>query len=69
MRFGDRIIYDSGLPQDAKVDSIIWEGEWRWPVANSLALLMVKPFLPGGHPPWVGKMQCDGFQQGMGFSR
>ena len=44
--FDDRIIYDSGLPRHARVSSIIRNGQWAWPVANSLDLLILKQFIP-----------------------
>ena len=40
--FGERIIYDSGLPRHARVASIIQDGRWHWPVANSPNLLVLK---------------------------
>ena len=41
---GDRVIYDSGLPRTAKVQDILSHGTWRWPIANSPDLLMLKEF-------------------------
>ncbi|KAL7254042.1 hypothetical protein ACSBR1_008397 [Camellia fascicularis] len=33
--FGDRIIYDSGLHEEAKVSSIVNGDSWNWPFPNS----------------------------------
>ena len=43
---GDRVIYDSGLQRHAKVATIIRNGEWRWPLANSNELLTLKEAIP-----------------------
>ncbi|XP_031287101.1 uncharacterized protein LOC116145801 [Pistacia vera] len=41
-RYGSRIVYDSGLQHLAKVCEI-WDGtRWRWPMANSWALVDMK---------------------------
>ena len=40
--FEERIIYDSMLPRNAKVSSIIHNGTWRWPPTNSPDLLTLK---------------------------
>ena len=40
--FGNDIVYESGLPRNAKVLSIIQNGQWLWPVANSPDLLILK---------------------------
>ena len=39
---GERVIYDAGLPRNATVSTIIHEGSWRWPLANSTELLILK---------------------------
>ena len=44
--FEDRVIYDSGLSRYARVSSIIQNGAWRWPVANSPDLLILKESIP-----------------------
>ena len=41
-RFGNRIIYDSGMGKNAKVKELIENGEWKWPVANSHDMMEVK---------------------------
>lgn len=41
-RFGERIIYDSGLGKRAKVSDIVNGRDWKWPVANSRDLMEVK---------------------------
>ena len=43
---GERVIYDSGLQRHAKVATIIRNGEWRWPLANSNELLTLKESIP-----------------------
>ena len=43
---GERVIYDSGLQCHAKVATIIRDGEWRWPLANSTELLTLKESIP-----------------------
>ena len=43
---GDRVIYDSALPRDARVATIIRDGQWHWPVANSIELLTLKEAIP-----------------------
>jgi hypothetical protein len=45
-RFGERIIYDSGLGRYAKVDSVVEGKEWKWPVAESMEWLDVKRATP-----------------------
>ena len=51
---GDRVIYDAGLPRNAKLASIINEHCWQWPIANSTDLLALKVetlslfFIPSG---------------------
>ena len=37
--FGEWIIYDSGLPKHTRESSIIHDGQWLWPLANSPDLL------------------------------
>ena len=44
--FEERIIYDSGLSRHARVSSIIQNGAWTWPVANSPDLLILKESIP-----------------------
>ena len=39
---GDRVIYDSGLSRTATVAEITLGNLWRWPVANSPELLILK---------------------------
>ncbi|GAV92872.1 zf-RVT domain-containing protein, partial [Cephalotus follicularis] len=34
-RFGERVIYDSGLPRNALISSVIREGRWEWPTTSS----------------------------------
>ena len=48
---GDRIIYDSGLRRDARVSSIIRNGSWAWPVANSPDLIVLKNSIPNQMTP------------------
>ena len=48
--FGDGLIYDSGLPRDARVATVIWDGEWHWPPANSPDLI-VKWSIPSDMHP------------------
>ena len=55
--YGDRIIYDSGLPRNATVSSIIQNGNWVWPVANSPDLLILKSSIPEAMLPRSD--QCD----------
>ena len=52
--FEARIIYDSGLPRHARVSSIIRNGQWAWPVANSPDLLILKQAIPPSLQP-----RCD----------
>ena len=44
--YGDRVIYDSGLPRYVQVSSIIAEEQWHWLIANSPDLLLLKSFIP-----------------------
>ena len=39
---GERVIYDAGLSRNATVSTIIHEGSWRWPLANSTELMALK---------------------------
>ena len=39
---GDRVIYDAGLSRTASVAEITTGNSWRWPVANSPDLLVLK---------------------------
>ena len=48
---GNRVIYDSGLHRTARVASIIREGRWSWPVANSPYLLRLKEATHHLNPP------------------
>ena len=41
-QFAERIIYDSALARHARVASIISDGQWVWPTANSPDLLILK---------------------------
>lgn len=41
-KYGNRIIYESGLGNNAKVCEIIREGKWRWLYTNSWALMEIK---------------------------
>lgn len=41
-KFGDRIIYDSGLLSDTKVKEVIHHNQWSWPTTNFLLLLEIK---------------------------
>ena len=49
--FEDRVIYVSALTKQARVDSIISNGEWRWPTANSPDLLILKQSIPASMLP------------------
>jgi hypothetical protein len=40
--FGHRIIYDSGFPLQSKLEVVIKNGEWFWPLARSDALVEVQ---------------------------
>ena len=48
---GERVIYDSALPRDARVAEIIRDGQWLWPVANSNELLTLKEAIPQNMVP------------------
>ncbi|KAH7845388.1 hypothetical protein Vadar_001417 [Vaccinium darrowii] len=41
-RFGPRIIYDSGLPRDAKVSAIIKNSKWAFPITQTIELNEVR---------------------------
>ncbi|XP_028073922.1 uncharacterized protein LOC114276328 [Camellia sinensis] len=34
-RYGQRILYDTNLPDNSKVSSIIFDGSWKWPIPSS----------------------------------
>ena len=55
--FNERVIYDSALPRWAKVASIISNGQWAWPVANSPDLLTLKQAIPDSMVPNMSR--CD----------
>jgi len=40
--YGDRVIYDAGIPSLAKVNYIINDNSWDWPIASSGALIDIK---------------------------
>lgn len=44
-KFGDIIIYDSRISKHVKVRDIIENGDWKWPLANSLNLWEVKAMM------------------------
>ena len=48
---GDRVIYDAGLPCNARVSAIIRDSNWHWPLANSSKLLTLKEATQGIPPP------------------
>ena len=52
-QFEERVIYDSALPRQAKVSSIITNGQWVWPIANSPDLLILKQAIPHTMVPRV----------------
>ena len=52
--YGNIIIYDSGLLREARVSTIIQNGNWAWPVANSPDLLILKQSIPAALSP-----RCD----------
>jgi hypothetical protein len=41
-KFGFRVVYDSGLSMDAKLSSIILNGDWYWLGARSKALVDIQ---------------------------
>ena len=40
--YGERIIYDSAIHSNAHVSTVIHNGEWNWPIANSADLMTIK---------------------------
>ena len=54
-QFEERVIYDSALLRQAKVASIITNGRWMWPIANSPDLLILKQAIPFTMVPDVSK--------------
>jgi hypothetical protein len=44
-KFGCRVVYDLGLSMDAKLSSIILNGDWYWPGARSEALVDIQCLL------------------------
>ena len=48
---GNRVIYDSGLSRDTRVQAIIHGNRWQWPVANSTELIMLKELTQDIPPP------------------
>ena len=48
---GNRVIYDSGLPRDARVQAIIHVNRSHWPVANSTELITLKELTQDIPPP------------------
>ena len=49
--FDERVIYDSALSRQARVASIISNGQWAWPIANSPDLLVLKQAIPNSWVP------------------
>lgn len=47
----NKVIYDSAIPTDAKVESIISEGNWRWPVTASIDLREIQAAIPNSLKP------------------
>ena len=40
--YGEQIIYDSAIHSNAYVAAVIYDGEWNWPIANSVDLMDIK---------------------------
>lgn len=40
-RYGSRIVYDLGIDKHAKVDGVLLDGRWEWPIPNSWELMEV----------------------------
>ena len=49
-KWSSRVIYDSGLPINAKVNAIVRGDNWRWPVAMSIDLAEIKSRMPSYNP-------------------
>jgi hypothetical protein len=45
-KYGYRAMYDAGSHVDARVSSIIRNGEWYWPAARSDQLVQIQSRLP-----------------------
>ena len=54
-QFEDRVIYDSALSRQANVSSIITNGQWVWPIANSPDLLILKQAIPPTMVPQISQ--------------
>ena len=50
-RFNERVIYDSALARQTRVATIISDGQWVWPIANSPNLLILKQAIPNSMVP------------------
>lgn len=50
LNWSSRAIYDSGLPNKAKVSSIILGDQWVWPCSMSIDLLEIKNHMPSYNP-------------------
>lgn len=45
-KYGYRVIYDSGFSKEAKLSSILLNGDWFWPSARSDTLVEIQSKLP-----------------------
>ena len=41
-KYGSRVMYDAALPKDAKVDMVIQDEDWSWPITNTLELMEIR---------------------------
>jgi len=53
-KFGNRMLYDSGLPRDSKVSAIIKNFRWKFPITQTLDLNEIRSILPTLPEPNVG---------------
>ena len=45
LHFDERIIYDVAIPSNSKVDVIISNNEWNWPIANPEDLMNIRGYM------------------------
>ncbi|XP_028066993.1 uncharacterized protein LOC114269841 [Camellia sinensis] len=50
-RFGERVIFDSGIQKFAKVESVIYGTRWKWPVCRTWELNKIKVVVPADMKP------------------
>ncbi|KAK2652910.1 hypothetical protein Ddye_012766 [Dipteronia dyeriana] len=49
-KWSSRVVYDSGLPLNATINSIVLVDSWNWPAAMSIDLVEIKSRMPSYNP-------------------